>query len=174
MPLITMNNNSNPVKAPPRLAKTRWTFMIASASIIGYMSYQRRKSFLARQEEKYRRNRIHLPVRQESEFHPLLVLPPPLLANFTIRNDPKSNLLTGALYRIVSDETEKVVSVVDIEADEPGVKDLIDQYAVSSIPTVIALKGGFITGKYDMEDKKEVNWEELKEWVEKMAEEKKK
>ncbi|KAA8916359.1 hypothetical protein TRICI_001502 [Trichomonascus ciferrii] len=114
-----------------------------------------------------------MPVRHESEFQPLLTLPPPLLANFTIRNDPKSNLLTGALYRIVSDETDKVVSVVDIEADEPGTQELVDRYVVSSIPTVVALKGGFVNGTYDMKDSKQVDWEDLKAWVEKMADQKK-
>lgn len=168
MGLISMSTG------PPRLAKTRWIFMGTTVGVIGYMSFQRRRTFIAQQQAKQPvRNRIHMPVRHDSEFHPLLTLPPPLLANFTIRNDPKSNLLTGALYRIVSDETEKLVSVVDIEADEPGTQELVDRYAISSIPTVVALKGGFVNGTYDMKDSKQVDWEDLKAWVENMAEQKK-
>lgn len=70
-------------------------------------------------------------VRYESEFEPLLLLKTPLLANFTFRGDPKSDKLTGAFNRIVSEETEFRVSAVDVEADEQGTRELLVRYSVS-------------------------------------------
>ncbi|CAN6597861.1 hypothetical protein TRVA0_001S04940 [Trichomonascus vanleenenianus] len=109
-----------------------------------------------------------MPVRFESELDPLLILKPPLLANFSIRNDPLSNQLTGALYRIVQDETEKIVSVVDVEADEPGVQDVISRYQVNDIPTIVALRSGIPFSRYAPKGDK-VDWIELKQWVESVA-----
>lgn len=69
-------------------------------------------------------------IRYQSEFEPLLLLKTPLLANFTYRGDPRSDKLTGALNRIVADETEFRISLVDIEADEPDIRDLMLRYSV--------------------------------------------
>lgn len=78
-------------------------------------------------------NRIYFPVRYDYEFDSLALLPTPLLANFTLRGDVASDRLTAALIRIVSYETEKEISAVDIEVDEPTTRDLMYKYNVSII-----------------------------------------
>lgn len=107
-------------------------------------------------------NRVYLPVRNEQEFAPLALLGGPLLANFTFRNDPKSTKLTGVLHRIV-ESTSASVSLVDVEADEPGVRDLLVRYNVASIPTVVAIKGGQPMAYYSP---KEIEWDDVDKWVE--------
>ncbi|KAI0462070.1 hypothetical protein LJB42_004675 [Komagataella kurtzmanii] len=120
-------------------------------------------------------NRIFLPVRDPSELHPYLIQKPPLLLNFVYRGETASNKLTGVLQRIVSLETEKSVNMVDIEADETANHQLLSTYMVTKIPTVVALKKQLPVSQYcDLElidnKDKEVDWEELKKWVEEVAE----
>lgn len=69
-------------------------------------------------------------IRYRQEFEPLTILPTPLLANFTYRGDYKSDKLTGAMNRIVSEETEYRISAVDVEADEEDVQELLSRYSV--------------------------------------------
>lgn len=78
-------------------------------------------------------NRIYVPVRYEQEFDSLALLPTPLLANFTLRGDAASDQITGALIKIVSYETEKSISAVDIETDELTTRPLMERYGVSNI-----------------------------------------
>ncbi|CDO56448.1 conserved hypothetical protein [Geotrichum candidum] len=123
--------------------------------------------------EPYRQNRIYFPVRYESEFEPLLLLKTPLLANFTFRGDPKSDKLTGAFSRIVSEETEFRVSAVDVEADEQGTRELLVRYSVTELPMIVAFRGGVPYAKFtlpkDFTKDSEIDWIALKAWIESVA-----
>ncbi|ODQ66254.1 hypothetical protein NADFUDRAFT_50175 [Nadsonia fulvescens var. elongata DSM 6958] len=119
-------------------------------------------------------NRVYFPVRYEHEFDPLLPLPLPLLVNFTVRNDPVSNKLTGALHRIVTKETEKCCRLVDVEADEPTMRDIMLKYQINNIPTIMAINGGlpksyYVPTEFKNNHEAEVDWEKLKAWVEEVA-----
>ncbi|GME85822.1 unnamed protein product [[Candida] boidinii] len=125
-------------------------------------------------------NRIFIAIREKSELQPLLITKQPLLLNFVNRGETSSNKLTGALQRIVSLETDKLVNMVDIEADEIGNRDLLIDYQVNKIPTIVALKNQLPRGSYCDEalienpESQDVKWQELKAWVESHADEKKK
>lgn len=121
-------------------------------------------------------NRIFLPIRYKEELHPVLIQKLPLLLNFTVRGNEQCNKLTGALQRIVSLETDKRVNMVDIEADEPGTLDLLTEYRVTEIPTVVLLRKQLIVDHYTVPDlmkntSSEVDWIKLKDWIESVADE---
>lgn len=111
-------------------------------------------------------NRVYMPVRYESELEPLLLLKTPLLTNFSINNDHTSTNVSKALGEIVERQTKARVSTVNIEADEPGVRDLLTKYGVSHIPTIVALRGGVPFDRYVV---KEYDYEDLKNWVDKVG-----
>ena len=90
-----------------------------------------------------RSNRVYTSIRNEFEFNPLLTLPNPLLANFCILTDPKSQTVSSVLEELVKSNSSKVpISSVDVEVDEPGNSELMQRYVVSSIPTIVLLEGG--------------------------------
>lgn len=86
-----------------------------------------------RSQHSARPNRIFFPVRYEHEFDSIALLPTPLLANFTWRGTKESDAVTGALIKIVSYETEKEISAVDIEVDEMTTRPIMEKYGVSKI-----------------------------------------
>lgn len=86
-------------------------------------------------------NRVYTSVRNEFELNSLLILPNPLLANFGILTDPKSKKVSEALSRLVP-ASEKPLSTVDVEVDEPGNAGLTQRYLISKLPTIVALEGG--------------------------------
>jgi hypothetical protein len=112
------------------------------------------------------RNRIYSPIRFESELEQLLILPNPLLANFAIQNDPRSDQLSEYLTRIIKD-SPAAVSLVNIEAEEPGVRDLLSTYMIDKIPTVVAIKGGIPISRY-VPVGEQVDFEKVKDWVSKI------
>lgn len=82
-------------------------------------------------KRQFHANRIFMPVRYESEFDNIALLPTPLLANFTLRGHSQSDQLTGAIIKILSYETEKSISAVDIETDEATTRPIMERYGVS-------------------------------------------
>lgn len=113
-------------------------------------------------------NRVFFRIRYSQEFDQLKTLPTPLLCNFYIRNDPFSKTVSERLKEIVEKETTNIVNAVDVEADEPEVRDFMIDYGVNQIPTIIALRGGIVIGKY-VPDKKE-GLSDLKSWVDNVGE----
>jgi hypothetical protein len=113
-----------------------------------------------------RTNRVYIPVRFETEFEPLTLLKSPLLANFSIHNDRLSTTVSKDLAEIVVNQTETIVSAVDVEADELGVRELLTRYGVTHIPTIVALKGGVPFDRYEV---KNYDYEDLKRWVDKVG-----
>ncbi|ESW98309.1 hypothetical protein HPODL_05240 [Ogataea parapolymorpha DL-1] len=125
------------------------------------------------------KNRILLPVRNRSELQPLVPLHSPLLMNFVFRGDTASNKQTGALQRILTYDIDdsKLVSMVDVECDEPGNKGLLLDYQVTRIPSIVCLRnqiaqGTFVDDKLIENPEGEVDYERLKKWVESQAAEK--
>jgi len=124
-------------------------------------------------DDKYNKERTFLPVRYEQEFEPLLLLNTVLLANFTVRNDPIANKLTAALHSTVIKHAEEyqnsenriAVSVVDVEADEPGVRDLVIRYQIHRIPTIVAFKSGLPYATYTLNNSSVVDERDLKDWI---------
>lgn len=112
-------------------------------------------------------NRVFFRIRYSQEFDQLKTLPTPLLCNFYIRNDPFSKTVSERLKEIVEKETTNTVNAVDIEADEPEVRDFMIDYGVNQIPTIIALRGGIVIDKYVPQ--KETGLEDLKGWVDKIG-----
>lgn len=107
------------------------TVAAAGISLIFVVSSVR--TFHASSSTNRKENVIHFPIRYDYEFNSLALSKTPLLANFTLRGDPKSDALTGAMIKIVSYETDYSISAVDIEVDEPTVRELLERYAVSFI-----------------------------------------
>ncbi|KAH3684799.1 hypothetical protein WICPIJ_004228 [Wickerhamomyces pijperi] len=122
-------------------------------------------------------NRFFLPVRNESELSDLLLIKRPLLMNFTVRGDPYCNKVTGALQRIITfemEETKKKINVVDVEVDDPGTKELLLRFGVKNIPTVVCARktlpvDWYVDEKLLKDPKAEVDWEKLKAFIEKNA-----
>ncbi|ODV97024.1 hypothetical protein PACTADRAFT_32521 [Pachysolen tannophilus NRRL Y-2460] len=119
-------------------------------------------------------NRIFLPIRYADELYPILMQKPPLLLNFTYRRNPECDKLTGALQRIVALETDKKINLVDIEASEPGTRELMLEYRVDHVPMVVALRKQLIVDSYidknlTQDPNKEVDWINLKNWIENIA-----
>jgi thioredoxin-like negative regulator of GroEL len=99
------------------------------------------------------------------------VLPVPLLANFSYSNDQVSAALSKELVEIVQYDTDSSISLVNVEADEPGVQELLQRYRISQIPTVIALRGGNPVSRYTVPGNTVdgINREQLKAWIEDAA-----
>lgn len=112
-------------------------------------------------------NRVFFRIRYSQEFDQLKTLPTPLLCNFYIRNDPFSKTVSERLKEIVERETTNTVNAVDIEADEPEVREFMIDYGVNQIPTIIALRGGIVIDKYV--PKKDTDLGDLKGWVDKIG-----
>jgi hypothetical protein len=155
------------------LAATRakWLFVgggvIAPVLLLQWQQHQIRKVH----NEGRARNRVHLPVRWEQEFEPLTALPVPLLANFSYSNDQVSAALSKELVEIVQYDTDSSISLVNVEADEPGVQELLQRYRIMQIPTVIALRGGNPVSRYTVPGNtvEGINREQLKAWIEDAA-----
>jgi len=114
--------------------------------------------------------RVYTSVRQEWELNQLLTLPNPLLANFCILTDEKSQNVSEALKNVVeSGKAALPVSAVDVEVDEPDTRDLVQRYIVSKIPTIVALHGGEPVQSLEPQamGREELEHEILK-WVEKL------
>lgn len=122
----------------------------------------------AANDEGYR-NRVFTPVRQESELERLLTLPTPLLTNFCIYNDPTSKTLSRTLQYVVERRTSNHVNMVDVEADEPGVKDLLPRFMVSNIPTIVAIRGGLPIDKFEVKTGEPITEESVKAWVDQVG-----
>lgn len=71
------------------------------------------------------------------------------------------------MKEIVEKETSNTVNAVDVEADEPEVRDFMIDYGVNQIPTIIALRGGIVIDKYV--PKKDTDLSDLKGWVDKVG-----
>ncbi len=115
------------IKLGPRKKVTFLSSLVfaASAGVI-YNRYFRTTAFASS------RNQIFLPIRYRYELDSIIPLSNriPLLLNFTYRGDKASDKTTGALQRIVGYETEKRINMVDVEVDEPEVRDILPDYAV--------------------------------------------
>lgn len=109
-------------------------------------------------------NRVYVSIRRQMEFEPLATLPGPILANFCIYTDPLSAKVSHALKEIVNGDTPFPVSCVDIEADEPDVQPIVKRYAISKIPTVVALRGGNPISYFSPETPEGV-LEDLQRWI---------
>ncbi|ANB11593.1 hypothetical protein AWJ20_4413 [Sugiyamaella lignohabitans] len=135
---------------------------------------QQRQFWFWNKQAPQKNRRYEVPLRYESELETLLVLPTPLLANFTGHHDPLSKSLTEQLEKIVLNETSKTVSLVDLEADQPEIKGLLNRYMVKSIPSVVAIRGGIpisqFTPSRSNNEPQEVDYEQLKQWVESIDE----
>lgn len=154
--------------------KQKW-ILAGTVVVTGIALYgQKRKWWLKPSDilyppaESRQGNRIFVAVRDKQELQPLLIQEHPLLLNFVYRGEGKSNSVTGALQRIVAYDTSKWVNMVDIEADEQGNKDLLVDYTVNSIPTIVALHKQLPVSSY-VEDEETVDYEKLKSWVESVA-----
>lgn len=118
-------------------------------------------------------NQTFLAARDEDELATTLLgsSKTPLILNFTTRDNVTCNKITGALTRIVLLETEKSINLVDIEMEWFENRNLPMKYNVFKIPTLVAIRNTFPVDQYipNNLDNKEVNWIDLKEWVEKNA-----
>lgn len=136
--------------------------LIASGgmSAIGYSVYYNRRAASTN-------SRIYIPVRYESEFEPLLLLKTPLLANFSIRNEHLSRQVTNHLSKVINERPDdKPLSTVDVEADDPNVTDLLSRYMITSIPTVVAFRGGLPISSYTFDSKqRELDVEDFDKWI---------
>ncbi|CDH17303.1 uncharacterized protein ZBAI_09091 [Zygosaccharomyces bailii ISA1307] len=121
-------------------------------------------------------NQTFLSIRNENELTNVLIASnkTPLLLNFTVRNNVACDKLTGALNRIVTMETEKSVNTADIETDFPETQDALLRFTVKEIPSLVAVRRGFPVDWYSPGDlvRGEVNWTELKGWIERNADSK--
>lgn len=95
----------------------------------------------------------------------------PLIMNFTMRNNPICDKLTGALNRIVMLETDKKINSVDVETDWPETKEVVLRFGVNNIPMLVAVRKSFPVDYYVPKDlgADEVDWYALKMWIEKNA-----
>ncbi|ODV79415.1 uncharacterized protein CANTADRAFT_51951 [Suhomyces tanzawaensis NRRL Y-17324] len=82
-------------------------------------------------------------VQHANELHDYLLFKEPLLLNFTYA-DPKSNKVTQALFDVLSNRdkypTETAVNLVNIMADTEGGRELMLDYGVGKIPSVVLLR----------------------------------
>ncbi|ODV84493.1 hypothetical protein CANARDRAFT_200699 [[Candida] arabinofermentans NRRL YB-2248] len=120
------------------------------------------------------KNRIFLSIREPQELDSIKSLKQPLLMNFIFRGDLASDKLTSNLQKIVGFDMDenKLINLVDIESDELPNRDLLMEYGVTKIPTVVLLVNQLKRGEYIdeklIESKGEIdpNYDELKNWVE--------
>ncbi|ODV62835.1 uncharacterized protein ASCRUDRAFT_27827, partial [Ascoidea rubescens DSM 1968] len=124
------------------------------------------------------KNQIFLPVRYKEELYPILAIHDrPLLLHFTNRGDRNCNKLTGPLYKIIINDLEddkKKLNLVDIECDtmEQGIKEIMLDYNVNRIPSIIAVNKSIKMDEYivkNLNEIKEIDWNELRKWVESVA-----
>lgn len=59
--------------------------------------------------------------------------------------------------------------MVDVEADEPGVRDLLPRFMVSNIPTIVAIRGGLPIDKFEVKTGEPITEEAVKAWVDQVG-----
>lgn len=114
-----------------------------------------------------RSNRVYTSIRNEYELNQLLILPNPLLANFCMLTDVKSQSVSSVLEKLVKANDSAVpLSSVDVEIDEPGNAELMQRYLITNIPTIVHLEGGQLISRLvpKGETEEELN-EEIREFI---------
>lgn len=119
-----------------------WSLALGSVAALAANGYARRYAHVWASS-----NRIYLPVRKEMEFDPLLSLPNPLLAHFTIPLDANCQAVSQTLRTIIDGETPCALSCADVECDEPDAQPIILRYAIRKFPTILWLKGGNVVSE---------------------------
>ncbi|QEU62353.1 hypothetical protein KDRO_F02810 [Kluyveromyces lactis] len=121
------------------------------------------------------KNQCFLPIRNDNELNDVLLFNNrlPLILNFTVRGNETCNKLTGALNRIVLLETDKRINICDVETDFLETREAMLRFGVTQIPTLVAVRKTFPVDTFSQPDlvSQDVNWLQLKAWIEKNADE---
>lgn len=105
---------------------------------------------------------VFVNVRHYDEFESFIRLPQPLLANFCILTDPFSKQVSSELKDIVNQGAK--LNCTDVEMDEPDVQEVVQRYAISSVPTVLAFRGGYEFSRHI--PRNTPDWQQdLRNWV---------
>ncbi|CDO96229.1 unnamed protein product [Kluyveromyces dobzhanskii CBS 2104] len=121
------------------------------------------------------KNQCFLSIRSDNELNDVLLFNNrlPLILNFTVRGNETCNKLTGALNRIVLLETDKRINICDVETDFLDTRDAMLRFGVTQIPTLVAVRKTFLVDSFTQPElrSEDVNWLQLKAWIEKNADE---
>lgn len=143
-------------------------------SKIIYPFTQEEKVSPAQSYVKTGKNQCFLPIRNDNELNDVLLFNNrvPLILNFTVRGNETCNKLTGALNRIVLLETDKRINICDVETDFVETREAMLRFGVTKIPSLVAVRKTFPVDTFyqpHLSSGDEVNWLELKQWIEKNA-----
>lgn len=110
-------------------------------------------------------------VYNQNELHDLLLFKEPLILNFTIMADPKSNKLTQALYDILGNKDQYPLNsntnpcnLASVAVDSEDGRDLMLTYGVNKIPSLVCLHKQIPVGRY-VSPTEDINYEDLKRWI---------
>ncbi|KAI5966847.1 uncharacterized protein KGF55_000256 [Candida pseudojiufengensis] len=94
---------------------------------------------------------IDVWVDQKQDLYNYINVKPPLLLNFTTAT-PENNKITQELFDLLVDKSKypgkEPVYLVNILADSQGGRELMLEYVVNKIPTIVVLKHQLFVGSY--------------------------
>ncbi|MCP8718297.1 MAG: hypothetical protein M5F18_03250 [Asgard group archaeon] len=106
-------------------------------------------------------------VSSKQEIYPYLAVKPTLLLNFTYANQ-EINKFTKTLFDVLSDKSKypnsQPVYLVNILADTEGGRELMLDYVVNSIPSIVVLQHQLPTGRY-VPDIRNFTEQDIIEWL---------
>lgn len=108
-------------------------------------------------------------VNNQGELHDLLLFKEPLILNFTIMAEERSNKLTLSLFQLLGykenyPEGSKPCNLASISSDSEDGREMMLTYGVNTLPSLVCLHNQIPVGRYNFKGE-EVDEKELKAWI---------